>query len=96
MEGEGGVASHEHVARNREAWDLKAAEYAESGRRPWAGDEIAWGIFDVPEAQIRMLPDDVPGMGVVELGCGTAYVSAWLARRGAKPVGIAVREDRTQ
>ncbi|MDQ1395730.1 MAG: hypothetical protein QOG64_989, partial [Acidimicrobiaceae bacterium] len=24
----------------------------------------------------------------VELGCGTAYVSAWLARRGARPVGV--------
>jgi SAM-dependent methyltransferase len=24
----------------------------------------------------------------VELGCGTAYFSAWLARRGARPVGL--------
>jgi SAM-dependent methyltransferase len=24
----------------------------------------------------------------IELGCGTAYVSAWLARRGAQPVGV--------
>ena len=34
-----------------------------------------------------MLPD-VDGKDVVELGCGTAYVSAWLARRGARPVGV--------
>ena len=27
---------------------------------------------------------DVAGKDVVELGCGTAYVSAWLARRGAR------------
>ena len=27
---------------------------------------------------------------MVELGCGTAYVSAWLARRGARPVGVDV------
>jgi SAM-dependent methyltransferase len=27
-------------------------------------------------------------MDALELGCGTAYVSAWLARRGARPVGI--------
>ena len=26
-------------------------------------------------------------MDAIELGCGTAYVSAWLAARGAKPVG---------
>jgi SAM-dependent methyltransferase len=37
---------------------------------------------------LRLLPDDLAGMDVVELGCGTAYVSAWLARRGARPVGI--------
>ena len=28
------------------------------------------------------------GKDVVELGCGTAYFSAWLARRGARPVGV--------
>jgi SAM-dependent methyltransferase len=27
-------------------------------------------------------------LDVIELGCGTGYVSAWLARRGARPVGI--------
>jgi SAM-dependent methyltransferase len=31
---------------------------------------------------------DVAGRDVVELGCGTAYVSAWLARRGARVVGV--------
>ena len=34
-----------------------------------------------------MLPD-VAGKDVIELGCGTAYFSAWLARRGARPVGV--------
>jgi ubiquinone/menaquinone biosynthesis C-methylase UbiE len=28
------------------------------------------------------------GMRAIELGCGTAYVSAWMARRGATVVGI--------
>jgi SAM-dependent methyltransferase len=27
-------------------------------------------------------------MDVIDLGCGTGYFSAWLARRGARPVGI--------
>ncbi len=31
-----------------------------------------------------------PGKDVIELGCGTAYVSAWLARLGARPVGVDV------
>src|SRR5215212_1497792 len=78
----------DHVAQNRVAWDRMAADYVEGGRRNWASAEITWGIFDVPESRIGMLPADLAGLDTVELGCGTAYVSAWLARRGARPVGI--------
>ena len=78
----------EHVRRNREAWDCYAAEYVEPGRRNWAADEPTWGIWGVPEADVGMLPDDLAACDAIELGCGTAYVSAWLARRGARPVGI--------
>src|SRR5215213_9177394 len=78
----------EHVQRNREAWDQFAADYVASGERNWAATEVTWGIFDVPEAELRMFPDDAEGLDCVELGCGTAYVSAWLAKRGVRPVGI--------
>ena len=44
-------------------------------------------MWNVPESELGALPD-VAGMDTVELGCGTAYISAWLARRGARPVGI--------
>ena len=37
---------------------------------------------------MHLLPDDLAGRDVIELGCGTAYVSAWLARRGARVTGI--------
>ena len=80
----------EHVALNRASWDSAAPEYVGNGERSWAlapGDE-KWGIFDVPEAQLHLLPDDLEGLDAIELGCGTGYVSAWLARRGARPVGI--------
>jgi SAM-dependent methyltransferase len=77
-----------HVAANREAWDRYAHEYVEPGRRAWSTDEVRWGIWGIPETDVHLLPDDVHGHDVVELGCGTAYVSAWLARRGARPVGI--------
>ena len=49
--------------------------------------EPSWGIWKIPEADVGALPD-VDGLDVIELGCGTAYFSAWLARRGARPVGI--------
>jgi SAM-dependent methyltransferase len=42
----------------------------------------------VPESELGLLPSDMTGLDAVELGCGTAYVSAWLARRGARPTGI--------
>jgi SAM-dependent methyltransferase len=35
-----------------------------------------------------MLPDDLAGLDAIELGCGTGYVSAWMARRGARVVAI--------
>jgi SAM-dependent methyltransferase len=76
----------DYLERNRTAWTGFAAEYVESGRRNWEG-EAEWGIWGIPEHEVRMLPD-VDGMDTIELGCGTAYVSAWLARRGARPVGI--------
>ena len=69
-------------------WDQWASGYEEPGRRNWASEEPLWGMWGVPESQVGMLPDDVAGQDVIELGCGTAYVSAWLARRGARPVGI--------
>jgi SAM-dependent methyltransferase len=76
---------------NRAAWDVEAAAYVEPARRNWAAAEMSWGIWHVPEASVRALPP-VAGLDVIELGCGTAYVSAWLARRGARPVGVDVSE----
>jgi SAM-dependent methyltransferase len=78
----------DHVARNRTAWDSFAEKYEGPGKRAWESNEVTWGIYSVPEADVGMLPESVEGLDVVELGCGTAYVSSWLARRGARPVGI--------
>ena len=79
----------EHVAKNRAYWDeINAPLYAPHGRSAWATDEITWGVFGVPETELHVLPGQLSGTDVVELGCGTAYVSAWLARRGARVTGI--------
>ena len=78
----------DHVNRNRLAWDRLAASYADAGRRNWAAAEPSWGIWAVSEAQVGVLPRGLSGLDTVELGCGTGYVSAWLARRGARPVGL--------
>ena len=82
------VTTSDYVAQNRAAWNRMAADYVDSGHRNWASDEVTWGIFDAPEAAVGMLPSDLAGLDTIELGCGTGYVSAWLARRGARAVGI--------
>lgn len=78
----------DYLDRNRGAWSEWAAEFAAPGERAWASEEPYWGIWCVPEADLGVLPEDLEGMDTIELGCGTAYVSAWLARRGARPTGI--------
>jgi SAM-dependent methyltransferase len=83
----------EHARENKASWETEAAHYVEPARRAWAESEISWGIFHVPEAGVGALPD-VAGMDAVELGCGTAYFSAWLARRGARPTGVDVSENQ--
>lgn len=77
----------DHVTRNRGLWDRWSEEYFEPGRRAWAREEPDWGIWSVPERELRALPE-VAGKDVLEMGCGTAYWSAWLARRGARVVGL--------
>lgn len=78
----------EHVRRNRAYWDELAVEYVDNGERNWATDAPSWGIWGIPDSEVGMLPADLEGKDVIELGCGTAYVSAWLARRGARVTGI--------
>jgi SAM-dependent methyltransferase len=83
----------EHVRVNRAAWDVAAAADVALAERQWATSEPNWGIWSIPEAEVGALPD-VAGTDAVELGCGTAYFSAWLARRGARPTGVDVSENQ--
>ena len=78
----------EYVSHNVEIWTKANAEHTgPRAREAWARDEVDWGVFGIPESQVGIL-GDVEGLDVVELGCGTAYLSAWLAKRGARPVGV--------
>ena len=78
------------AARNREVWTRSNEQYTDrAAPAAWAREEIVWGGFGVRETDVGAL-GDVSGKDVVELGCGTAYFSAWLARRGARPLGVDV------
>lgn len=78
----------DHVRRNRVHWDGWADRYATPGHEQWAAAEPSWGNWRVPESELGLLQADLEGCDAIELGCGTGYISAWLARRGARPVGI--------
>jgi SAM-dependent methyltransferase len=80
-----------HVRVTRRQWDEHMSAWFERYARPrWAAAEPYWGIWCIPQAQLPVLPAGVAGAVAVEFGCGSGYVSAWLARRGAQPVGVDV------
>lgn len=81
-------SSRDDAARNREVWTRSNAQYTDaSAREAWTAEEITWGVWGVLESELQVLPA-LDGRDVVELGCGTAFLSALLARRGARPVGV--------
>ncbi|TML15339.1 MAG: class I SAM-dependent methyltransferase [Actinobacteria bacterium] len=79
----------ESVAGNIANWTRTNAEYTDSdAAEAWTANEIAWGVFGVREEDLGSPLGDVNERDVVELGCGTAYFSARLAKHGARPVGV--------
>jgi SAM-dependent methyltransferase len=82
------LTGDDYLRRNRSWWNEQAALYAAHASRAWTEAEPSWGIWSIPERELRLLDAVVPGADVLEDGCGTAYLSAWIARRGARPVGL--------
>ena len=78
----------EYVARNVENWTESNQQFTgPNARAAWSKEDLTYGVFRVPEKRQQVL-GDVAGLDVVDLGCGTGYVSAWLVRQGARPVGV--------
>lgn len=80
------------LALNRALWGVlnqRFTDAAAGGR--WVEAEPTWGLFCVPERTLGVL-GEVHGRDVLELAAGTAYVSAWLARAGARPVAVDLSE----
>ncbi|WP_040777348.1 class I SAM-dependent methyltransferase [Nocardia pneumoniae] len=76
---------------SRRWWDADAAEYhrthAEFLGVDSPGGEFVWCPEGVHEGDWRLL-GDVAGKVVLEIGCGSAPCSRWLAGQGARPVGL--------
>ncbi|MGH1578105.1 class I SAM-dependent methyltransferase [Planktotalea sp.] len=83
-----------HVATNQGIWDADAPNWVEVGEKLWRAEAPEWGNWGNPEASLNMLPPDMSDKDAIELGCGTAYVSAWMARRGATVTAIDVSPEQ--
>jgi SAM-dependent methyltransferase len=76
----------DYALTNRAAWtDANAKYYDAKAEESWASPTVTWGVWGAPEESVKALPD-VNGKDLIELGCGTAYVAAWMKRRGARRV----------
>ena len=83
----------DHVAVNRDHWNGEAANWVKAGEHAWISDP-QWGNWQIPEAELGRLPEDMSGTDAIELGCGTGYVSAWMTRRGARVTGLDVSDQQ--
>jgi SAM-dependent methyltransferase len=78
----------DYLERNRASWTEANAEYTDArAEQAWADEKITWGMTGVPEAEVGAL-GNVADKDVIELGCGTAYFGAGLARLGARVTGV--------
>ena len=76
------------VAVNRALWRVVNERFTDTAAAGlWSRAEVVWGLFGIPDLDLGAL-GDVRGLDVLELGSGTSYFSAWLARAGARPVAL--------
>ncbi|MCK0148910.1 class I SAM-dependent methyltransferase [Marivita sp. S6314] len=85
----------DHVSINRDVWNDDASNWVAMGERLWVSDP-QWGIWGLPNTSLALLPETLDGKDAIELGCGTGYVSAWMARRGARATGIDISRGQLE
>ena len=78
----------QHQQFNRAAWATHALDYAEDAEVKWRSQDPMWGIWQWPNTEVPLLPSNLTGKRCLEIGCGTAYVSSWMANRGGECFAI--------
>jgi ubiquinone/menaquinone biosynthesis C-methylase UbiE len=72
---------------NRQWWDADADNY-QAAHGTFLGDaDFVWSPERLREADVYLL-GDVSGKAVLEVGCGAAMCSRWLATQGARPIAF--------
>lgn len=80
-----------HERANRDLWNRTSDGYQAGHGSVISEHPAAWGAWRLPESELRILPD-VAGLDVLELGCGGAQWTAWLAQEGARATGIDISD----
>ncbi len=86
--------TREYLSTNRDIWNSDAANWVEFAKERWSLETPEWGTWGNPEEGLDMLPADMTGVDAIELGCGTGYVSFWMARRGARVTAIDISAEQ--
>ncbi|MGD9988041.1 class I SAM-dependent methyltransferase [Pseudonocardia sp.] len=81
------VGSAESERASRAWWDADADDYLDEHLGDIGQVDFVWSPEALREADARLL-GDVRGRRVLEVGCGSAPCSRWLATQGALPVGL--------
>lgn len=81
----------DHERANQAHWDETSDWYQEHHGVPITNAPEAWGMFRVPETEVKAVAE-VDGRDVLELGCGGGQWAIALARRGARVVGLDISE----
>jgi SAM-dependent methyltransferase len=84
-----------HARRNRLFWNQLSDEYQAEQGQQLAIHGAAWGVWQIPEDELHVL-GEVAGRDVLELGCGAAQWSIWLAQHGARAVGLDVSDRQLE
>ncbi|WP_243653231.1 class I SAM-dependent methyltransferase [Pseudonocardia endophytica] len=84
------VSSAESERASRAWWDADADDYLDEHARDIGETAFVWCPENLREddAQLLGAPDELRGKRVLEVGCGSAPCSRWLAAHGARPVGL--------
>ncbi|MEJ2887212.1 class I SAM-dependent methyltransferase [Actinomycetospora sp. OC33-EN06] len=84
------VGPEESSAASRAWWDADADEYQAEHGTFLGDDDFVWCPERLREADAHLLGDPAAlrGARVLEVGCGAASCSRWLARAGARVVGL--------
>ena len=74
----------QHQLFNRAAWTKQAKDYVEDAEEKWRSQSPVWGIWRWSNTEVPLLPTSLEGKKCIEVGCGTAYISSWMANRGGE------------